>query len=66
MKLLRQKSLTRFDANNKPYVDLYCCWVHNGHSYAVRVRPNFTRDYELLFSHSVEVPSGEPLEKYID
>lgn len=62
--LLKQKS-TRCDSKGVPFNDLYVVWSHDNKTYAVRVKPSFSKDYRFLLSVAREVPQGEPLEKYM-
>lgn len=63
MTLLRQVS-DRLDNKGKPYLDYYLVLEYGGKNYLVRVRPQFARDYSLLFNNAIDVPKGECLEKY--
>lgn len=65
MTLLKQKS-DRLDNRGIPFIDVYLGWRYEGHVYLLRVKPHFGRDYALMFSHALEVPYGETLEKYVD
>lgn len=64
MKLLKKKS-ERLDKNGDPFVDFFLSWSHGSKVYAVRVRPQFYKDIDKLYAVAKEVPSGEPLEKYL-
>lgn len=65
MKVLRQLSDRVRTTDNKPFMDYYLVWTYNNKVYSMRIKPQFGRDYDKLFANSQEVPSGEPLEKYI-
>lgn len=65
MTLLKQTS-ERVDNHGKAFVDYYLAWVYENKVYCVRVRPQFFNNAKLLFSNAVNVPIGEPLEKYVD
>ena len=65
MKLLKQTSKRLRERDNKPFMDYYLTWVFEGKTYAVRIRPQFVRDYDKLYALSDTVPEGELLDKYI-
>lgn len=62
MNLIAKKSCREGFEN---YLDLFLIWEHNGKVYKVRVRPQFGHDNKVLVSRAVQVPDGEPLEKYL-
>lgn len=64
MTLLKTTS-GRLDNSGRPWIDYYLGYVYEGHVYLVRVKPQFARDYVLMFANAVNVPSGEKLENYV-
>lgn len=65
MKLFKQVSARKREKDNQPYTDLYLGWVYEGVAYCVRVRPQFSRDYDKLIASATEVPQGELPQKYL-
>lgn len=47
------------------YHDLFCVWERNGKIYHVEIKPSFSNGYRALIARAVEVPDGEPFEKYM-
>lgn len=65
MTLLRQVS-ERLDKRGNPFIDYFLGWRYEGKTYWVRVNPSFCKDYKFLCASAVNVPTGEPIVKYID
>lgn len=47
------------------FTDLYLTWRYNDKVYCVRIRPQFHRDFKLLFGIAEHIEQGEPVEKYL-
>lgn len=66
MKLMMQVSADRVrEKDGVHFTDFYLVWSYEGHTYSVRIRPQFPRDYNKLFALADEIPAGELLEKYL-
>ena len=47
------------------FTDLYLTWRYNDKVYCVRVRPQFYKDFKMLFGIATHIERGEPVEKYL-
>lgn len=47
------------------YYDLYAVWERDGKLYHVEIKPSFNNGFRALIARAVEVPDGEPFEKYM-
>ena len=65
MTLLKQVS-DRLDSKGRNYLDYYLGWIYEGKFCWVRVRASFIREHKYLYAVAINVPRGEPIEKYID
>ena len=64
MTLVKTES-DRTDKRGRPYIDFYLAWRYQDKVYSVRISPCFYRDINMLFTEAVNVPKGEPFEKYL-
>lgn len=65
MKVFKQKSERVRSKDNKQFLDFYLAWSYNGKVYSVRINPQFPRDYDKLGAIAQEIPTNEPIEKYM-
>lgn len=53
------------DEGYETYFNLFLVWEREGKIYSVEVKPSFKSAYRILLARAVEVPNGEPFEKYM-
>lgn len=64
MTLVKQES-DRKMPSGQPYTDLYLVWRYDGRLFSTRVVPCFAHEFKYLLATALEVPKGEPFDKYV-
>lgn len=65
MTLLKQVS-EAIGRSGKPFLNFYIAWRGKNGVHFTRIKPQFPREFGYLKANSVEVPPGEPFDKYVD